>query len=199
MKAINYKRILSREFYNESTISVAQNLLGKYLVRKIGDSLLIGKIVETEAYLGIDDEAAHSFIGKTKRNEVLFGEAGFTYVHSIHRFHCIDIVTEQSENPSSVLIRALEPVEGLDLMKKFRNTEIEINLTNGPGKLCEAFNIKRELNNIDVTNPLSEIMILDNDPIAKTEFIRTSRIGISKAKELSLRFYIKGNNFVSKK
>lgn len=190
-------QILPRDFYERETVTVAKDLLGKILVRKLDGSILAGKIVETEAYLPYADPAAHNFIGKTPRNEVLFGDAGFTYVHSIHKYHCIDITTEKSSIPGSVLIRALEPLNGIDEMKKLRNLNQLTKLTSGPGKLCQALDITRILNGVDVTNPNSEINLLNNK--SKKEHITIAvRIGISKAADLPLRFYITDNPFVSK-
>jgi len=192
------REILTKDFYYQDTITVAQQLLGKYFVRNIGSSQLIGKIVETEAYLGITDEASHSFIGPTNRNKVLFGEAGHTYVHAIHRYYCIDITTEASGKPTSVLIRALEPIKGIEVMESLRQTNNTMNLTSGPGKLCQALQINKDLNAIDVTQKNSAILIFDNQLLSDEDIIKTTRIGISKAKELPLRFYIKDNIFISR-
>jgi DNA-3-methyladenine glycosylase len=190
---------LPREFYSRNSPEVAKALLGKLLVRKVNGIKLIGRIVETEAYLGLEDEAAHSFIGETTRNRILFGEAGYTYVHSIHRYHCIDIVAGQPNLPVSVLIRAVEPIESIELMKQNRNTTDEKNLTNGPGKLCQAFGITRIMNGIDVTDDSSEIVIYESDlNVTDDAIITSSRIGISKAKDLPLRFYIGSSSYVSK-
>lgn len=194
---MNTSKTLPRSFYHRDTATVARELLGKILVRKIDGDILSGKIVETEAYLPYDDPAAHNFIGKTPRNNVLFGEAGLTYVHSIHRYHCIDITTEKFGIPGSVLIRALEPLSEIDKMKNFRKQDQLSKLTSGPGKLCQALDIKRENNGVDVTDPESEIVILDNG--SDDHHITASvRIGISKAVDLPLRFYLTGNLYVSK-
>src|SRR3954468_15508534 len=116
--------IIPRVFYQREPSVVAQELLGKYLVRKIDDKLLIGKIVETEAYLGKNDPAAHGFKGQTQRNTVLFGEAGMAYIYSIHRYYCFNIVTETIGIPSGVLVRAIEPIEGMEMMKQLRGVEM---------------------------------------------------------------------------
>ncbi len=190
------KHILPKKFYERDTITLAKELLGKILVRKLDGNILSGKIVETEAYLPYDDPAAHNFVGKTARNRVLFGEAGLTYVHSIHRYHCMDITVEESGVPGSVLIRALEPIEGVNQMKLLRNSEKLTSLTSGPGKLCQALNITRALNGVNVTKPESPIVLLNAETVS--EITVAVRVGISKAIDLPLRFYITGNPFVSK-
>lgn len=191
--------LLDRQFFIKNSPHLAQDLLGKILVRKLKDQTLSGRIVETEAYLPFTDPAAHSYIGKTPRNSVLFGPPGFTYVHSIHRYHCIDIAADEPGVPGSVLIRALEPIEGITSMKVNRNTDLLLNLTSGPGKICQALNINREQNAIDVTDKDSEIIVVDDGTqIQANQIVQTTRIGISKAKDLPLRFYIKGNKHVSR-
>lgn len=190
--------VLPREYYQRDTVIVSKGLLGKFLVRVIDGKRLVGKIVETEAYLPFDDPAAHNYIGKTTRNAVQFGEGGFTYVHSMHQVHCMDIVAETVDVPGSVLIRALEPIEGIELMMENRHTKNVQNLTNGPGKLCQALQITRELNGVDVTDEESMIIVEDGELIVEGRILTSKRVGISKAKDLPLRFSIKGNVFVSK-
>src|SRR5690242_20252267 len=109
------KNILPLEFYDDETSVVAQKILGKHLVRILNNQIISGRIVEVEAYLPFEDAAAHNYVGKTARNSVLFGEAGYTYIHSMRQYHCLDIVTEGFGRPGSVLIRALEPMIGIDL------------------------------------------------------------------------------------
>ena len=197
---MTYKNILKRDFFERDTIIVAKELLGTFLMRKIDSNMLVGKIVETEAYLPFDDPAAHNFVGRTKRNDVLFGQAGHAYVHSIHRYHCIDIVTEKIDIPGSILIRAVEPVEGIDIMKLFRKTKVETELTNGPGKVCEAFQITRVLNGTDVTSRRSPIVIASSGEKTNSEhLVIAKRIGISKAVAFPLRFYLKNSLHISRK
>ena len=136
--------------------------------------------------------------GKTNRCKSLFGEAGRTYVHSMHGHCLIDVVTEEVDIPSSVLIRAVEPIQCIDKMKQFRNTENVYNLTNGPGKLCKAFKITREHDGLDLTAPSSPIFISNiESPLSNKLIKKTPRIGISKGKDFLLRFSIKNNPFVS--
>lgn len=189
-------KTLDKAFYNRSAEVVATKLLGKILTRSLDNSIISGRIVEVEAYLPFIDEAAHSFKGKTKRNLSLFKSAGHAYIHSIHTQNCLDVVTDKLEIPGSVLIRAIEPLDGIEKMKEFRNKENLLDLTSGPGKLTKALNITKELNGIDLTNS-KELWILDDGFIVK-DIVSGARIGISKARHKQLRFYIKGNDFVSR-
>lgn len=190
---------LPKEFYSRESPDVAKELLGKLLVRRIDGMYLVGMIVETESYLPFIDPAAHSFIGKTLRNAVLFGEAGFSYVYSIHRYFCLNVVCDSLNVPGCVLIRALEPKQGVDFMRQYRLNNNVKDITNGPGRLCQALQINRNQNGLDLTNSSSELFITDGIDIKSDDVIITTRIGISKAKELPLRFYLKGNKHVSRK
>ena len=191
-------KVLTRAFYSRSPLDVAPELLGKILVRRLNGQTLSGRIVETEAYLAADDAAAHSAKGRTKSNASLFLPAGHAYVHTIHMQHCLDVVTETIDVPGSVLIRAIEPISGIEQMQKLRGKEHLRDLTSGPGKLCQSLAITRELDGIDITEGDSPIMIVD-DGSALSEITRSGRIGISKATEYDYRFYIAGNPFISKK
>ncbi len=190
MENLHFK-IITRNFYQREPSLVAQELLGKYLVRKIDENFLIGKILETEAYLGKTDPAAHGFKGKTRRNAVLFGEAGMAYIYSIHRYHCFNIVTETIDMPSGVLVRAIKPVEGIEMMKQLRGVEIGKGFTNGPGKVCQAFDITRKLNGVDVTSSYSPLFITEGERVIFDLIEKSKRIGISKGRDLLLRYYIK--------
>lgn len=195
---------LHSSFFNRSTALVAQELLGKVLVYESGQGTFSGIIVETEAYTGPKDLASHASRGKTPRNEVMFEKAGFWYIYLIYGFYnCLNIVTEGKNYPAAVLIRALEPLEGTDLMKTNRKTEKLENLTSGPGKLCQAFGINKELNCTSALNKKSPLFIGDTGIIIpKSKIVKTTRIGVDYAgkwKDKKLRFYIKNNPFVSKK
>lgn len=193
-----YKK-LPRSFYLRPTLIVAKDLLGKYLVRRLGRQTLIGKIVEVEAYLGTKDPASHTFRGKTKRNEVMFKEGGHLYVYFTYGMHfCANVVTEQEGIGHAVLLRAIEPIKGIDLMRKnrgFTTSQLDKNLANGPAKLCEAFGIAHNENGIDLLD--DEIFITAGESISRNRIVASQRIGIRKAAEKKWRFYIKGNNFVS--
>lgn len=192
-------RVLNREFYARTPTVVARDLIGKKLVRRFADETkLEGIIVETEAYGGEDDPASHAFIGKTKRNEVMFGEAGHAYVYFTYGFHnCLNFVSGKSGSASAVLIRAVEPTRGLETMMKFREKKKPTELASGPGKLCQAFNIDRSLNGIDITRQGSQIVVLDGEQ-EKSRVLSSPRVGIKTATERHWRFYREGSPYVSK-
>jgi DNA-3-methyladenine glycosylase len=185
---------------------VARGLLGKVLVRRYETrsgktERLAGRIVEVEAYFGLNDPAAHSFAGKTTRNAVLFGPPGFAYVYFIYGMHfCLNFSCEPEGQAGGVLLRALEPVEGMKTMARLRGLRAGVNprlLTSGPGRLCEALGIVRETHNgIDVTRARSGLYVED-DGFVPEEIAVSRRVGIRKAADLPLRFTIAGNRFVS--
>ena len=183
--------MLSHSFFDCSTVDLARRLLGKYLV--YGN--LCGKIVETEAYLYHNDPGCHAHRGQTTRNAPMFGEAGRTYVYLIYgMYHCLNIVSGKIGEGEAVLIRALEPVQGVELMQKRRKTKKIENLCNGPGKLTQAFGITKKHNNLRLS--ADSLHIRDNPEKPKIEVSR--RIGLSAGQDLELRFFIKDNKFVSK-
>jgi len=191
---------LSRSFYEQSTIDVAKQLLGKFLIHRHADATLVGRIVETEAYLGPHDLACHAAKGRTKRTEVMFGAAGHAYVYFIYGFYnMLNLVTEAIDYPAAVLIRAVEPVRGIEQMKENRQQEQLGNLASGPGKLCQAFAIDRSLNGQDLCGAV--IYLEDRgDPTPK--FAATPRIGVDYAGEWKgkpLRFVVRDSKFVSKR
>lgn len=197
-------RKLNKSFFNRKTELVAQELLGQILVYKNKDKILSGIIVETEAYVGPKDMANHASKGKTPRNEVMFDEAGLWYVYLIYGFyHCLNIVTEQKNYPAAVLIRAIEPIDGINEMKKNRKTDKIENLTNGPGKLCQALGINKDINYTPCTKNDSKLFIVESKlKISKNKIKKAKRIGVDYAGEWKnklLRFYIKDNPFVSKR
>ena len=182
---------LGKKFFNKPTVELAKALLGKYLA--FGN--LRGKIVETEAYLYHDDPGCHASRGMTGRNAPMFGPAGHTYVYFIYgMYHCLNIVSGKTGEGEAVLIRALEPVQGIALMQKRRKTAKLENLCNGPGKLTQAFGITRKHNNLSLLD--GKLQILNSRE--KPEIVSSRRIGLSAGQELELRFFIKGNKFVSK-
>lgn len=195
------KNILQRMFYQRDTIEVAKDLLGKILVHESSEGLTAGKIVETEAYRGPEDQAAHSSGGRrTARNEVMFGEKGFSYVYFIYGlYYCVNLTAGNvAGKPEAVLLRALEPVEGLDLMAKRRGTAGEVNLTSGPSRLCMAMGITKAQNKLDVTTP--PLYVEDASSIAKENILETTRVGVGYAgewKNKPWRFYVKDNRSVS--
>ena len=177
-----------RNFFNQSTEVVAQNLLGKLLIKKLKHDYQIGRIVETEAYLGEHDLACHASKGVTNRTKTMYGEPGHAYVHLIYgMYHCFNVVTEPKGHGSAVLIRALEPVLNINLK------------TDGPGKLCRALDINRAHDGMDLT--ADEFYFAYPDQHEEISMISTQRIGVQYAKEWALkplRYYIKNNSYISK-
>lgn len=200
---------LNREFYNRDSLIVAKELLGKVLVHEIEGQKLSAKIVETEAYMGINDKAAHSYGGRrTQRVEVMYGGPGFSYVFFIYGMHyCFNIVTREEGNPQAVLIRAVEPIEGLDIIAQNRfvktyshlsKTQIR-NLTNGPGKLCRALSIDKSLNGEDLCG---NKLYVEEGENQKNNIVAAKRVGIDyaeEAKDYLWRFYLEDNIYVSVK
>jgi len=204
MKNFQPSKKLPRNFYTRNVIIVAKELLGKVLVKKEGKQLLSGLIVETEAYDGAIDEAAHTFTGRTKRNEIMFNEGGYFYVYFTYGNHfCCNVVTGKKNHGAAVLIRAVEPLDGIKQMAQNRfgkiliNDKEKINLTSGPGKICKAFNINKDHYGLDLLG--SKIFILDNPRISNKDIIVSKRIGIKKSVDLLWRFYVKNNLYVSKR
>jgi DNA-3-methyladenine glycosylase len=186
---------LGRSFYTRPTIEVARALLGKVIVH--GETS--GRIVETEAYLGPGDEAAHSARGVTPRTRVIFGPPGHAYVYFIYgMYDCLNLVAEPEGVPGCVLIRAVEPVSGLDEMRRRRPAAQRVeDLANGPGKLTRALGITLRQNGVDVTR--GPITVGPSETDAAFDIGVSRRIGITKSADLPLRFFIKGNRFVSRK
>lgn len=188
--------ILPRAFYKGGTTQVAQKLLGKLLVHVTAAGVCCGKIVETEAYLQ-DDPACHAVRGMTKRNRVMFGPPGHAYVYFIYgRYDCFNVVTAAAGVGEAVLIRALEPLAGISVMRCRRQRQKPEELCSGPAKLVQALGITRAHNGVDLT---AGELILAQGAEVTTPITVTTRIGIRVGAELPLRFYLKDNRFVSKK
>ena len=197
--------ILQRAFYQQEVTIVARELLGKILVHESIEGVTAGRIVETEAYLGPEDQAAHSSGGRrTPRNEVMYGLKGYAYVYFIYGlYYCVNVTSgEVPGKPEAVLVRALEPVTGETIMEKRRriNAGKATNLTNGPSKLCMAMGISKLQNKANLIVP--PLYINDAPHISHTDIEETTRIGVDYAgewKNRPWRFYIKGNSFISAK
>jgi DNA-3-methyladenine glycosylase len=194
---------LPREFYlRPETLQIAQDLLGKLLVVPTEQGERVsGMIVETEAYLGETDKAAHSYKGRrTARNEITYGPGGYAYVYFIYGMYFqFNVVCGAENSPHVCLIRAVEPVENIEKMRQRRNTIKDKNLTSGPGKLCLALNIDRQLNGADLLG--DKIWLEDFRTVSKEEISCGKRIGIDYAEEFSekpWRFWLKDNLFVSR-
>jgi len=190
-------KVLKRSFFMNSPDTVAKNLLGKILVRKWNNQILSGKIVETEAYFGEKDPASRAYLGRPKYCVKLMHDMpGKTLVYNVHNNWLFNIIAHKNNKVGAVLIRAIEPLEGLEEMEKNRNVNNLYELTNGPGKLTKSLNISDVHNSIDVTKKNSEILILDNQE--KFEIGNSYRIGVARDLKRKLRFYIKNNPFVSR-
>jgi DNA-3-methyladenine glycosylase len=187
---------MPRSFYDRDPAIVARELLGKLLIRRSLDGTCVGRIVETEAYLSADDPACHANRGQTRRNASMFGLAGHAYVYMIHAKWCFNTVTEAEGCGSAVLVRALEPLTGVELMQQRRGREKLLDLARGPARLCQALDITGQLDGWDLTQRKS-LWIADDGFNSAVEIVATPRIGISQAADLPLRFCYAGNSFVS--
>jgi DNA-3-methyladenine glycosylase len=186
--------VLSRDFYARPAVEVARDCLGKILVH----GKTAGRIVETEAYLGVDDRAAHAWRGMTDRTRVIFGPPGHAYVYFIYgMYECLNFVAEPEGQAGCVLIRALEPVSGIATMQRRRPTAKRLeDLASGPGKLTLALGITRKQNGADLTKSALQVRALRDEP--PVEIAATPRIGITHCADWPLRFLITGNRFVSR-
>ncbi len=190
---------LPLEFFDRDPRCVARDLLGKLLIRRQGRQTLAARIVETEAYLGKNDPAAHSASGRTPRNEVIFGPPGYAYVYFIYGNHyCLNVSCLPDGEAGGVLFRAVEPVTGVAVMAKARGlSPADIRLTNGPGKLTQALRITRADNGVNLTDA-TQALYLAEDNFPRSRIVTTPRIGITKATNLKLRYLIPNSPFISK-
>jgi DNA-3-methyladenine glycosylase len=195
---------LPQSFYAPSAAKVGPALLGHLLIRRTPQGICGGAIVETEAYLK-DDPACHGYGRQTPRNRIMYGPPGRAYVYFIYGNHyCFNTVCEQSGVAEAVLIRAIEPLFGLEMMREQRSVLKEFELTNGPAKFCEAMQIDRQHDGIDICDADSRLFVARNRSLQqflhdRAPLITTTRIGITKATELPLRFYLAGSSFVSRR
>jgi DNA-3-methyladenine glycosylase len=198
-----FPRVPEKFFLRSNTVRVAKDLLGKLLVVPALDGKRVsGMIVETEAYMGVEDKAAHSYGGRrTARNEVTFAEGGHVYVFFVYgMYHQLNLVTGLTDHPHVVLIRALEPVEGVEIMRERRGKMTDKNLTSGPGKLTIALGIDRGFNGEHLAG--DRIWVEEYKNIKKSQILSGPRVGIDYAEEfvdVPWRFWVKGNAFMSKK
>lgn len=191
--------ILPREFYEKDTITVAKSLLGHVVVRRENGTETSGAIVETEAYMGRIDAAAHSYKGKSERTAIMFGDKGFAYIYMIYgMYYCMNVTSGTKHEPEAILIRALEPLSGTQTMKERRKTQKTENLCSGPGKLCMAMDINKRHYGIDLTKS-KDFFIEYGQDIQDIEESRRINIDYAgEAKDYLWRFTIKDNPFVSK-
>lgn len=196
------KHKLPKEFYYRDLLTIAKDLLGKYLVKKDNDILYVGKLVEVEAYDGAIDEAAHSFGGKTPRNAVMFKGGGLLYVYFTYGMHhCANVVAGKEGEGKAILIRGIEPVYNIEKMAFNRYGENTVtktqmkNITNGPGKICKAFAIDKSHNGTDLSG--NSIFISKGEDIPGDQIRISTRIGITRSVDLPWRFFINKNKFVT--
>jgi len=189
---------LPREFYARDPIVVARELVGKILVRETSAGLASGRIVEAEAYLSSRDPACHAHRGPNRKNATMFGPAGHAYVYMIHARWCLNAVTEEVGCASAVLIRAIEPLEGIPLMQNRRGLDTIRDLARGPARLCEALAVTKTLDGHDLT--LGQSLWIAADPSANgwpQRVHRSQRIGVTSAHHRLLRFFLADNPYVS--
>lgn len=195
---------LPRDFYQPGARVVAPRLLGHWLIRRTPEGLCGGPIVETEAYTR-NDPACHAFRGRTERNRVMWEHPGHAYVYLIYGFYyCFNTVCRPHGQPEAVLVRAIEAHWGLDWMLRHRPVENENQLTSGPGKLCVALQIKKDLDGADICDPRASVVVAANPRVkqfrrSRGPIIQTTRIGIQLGAELPFRFYLDKSPFVSKR
>lgn len=188
--------VLPEEFYERDPETVARELLGKSLVRKLGKNTLEGIIVETEAYYGSSDPASRAYQGVKDYNEPMWKQPGRTFIYNVHKYWMFNVVAHVQNGVGAVLIRAIEPVKGTEIMKRNRSVKDVLDLTSGPGKLTVSLKIDKSLNGGPVTSSKSEVVIANNR--MEFEMGSSHRIGVKEDLEKKLRFYIEGNQFVSR-
>ena len=188
--------VLSDTFYGRDPAVVARALLGKRLIRRWEGEVLGGFLVETEAYYGSGDPASRAFHGMKSYNRLMWGEPGRVFIYNVHRYWMFNIVAHEAGEVGAVLIRALEPTCGIDIMLRNRPVEDARELTSGPGKLTTALGIDKGLNGVDATDEGSAVFVVDDG--GEFEVGASHRIGVRRDLEEKLRFYVKGNRFVSR-
>ena len=193
---------LEREFFARDTLRVARDLLGRVLVRVLDGERLSGRIVEVEAYIGEEDQASHARVGRTERNAAMYGPPGHAYVYLIYGVHhCLNLVTEREGFPAAVLVRALEPLEGIERMRALRAGRPDRQLTSGPGRLCQALAIDRRFDGADLCAPDSLLFLEEGKPVSEHSIAAGPRVGV-RGDEAALRapwrFYLRGNPYVSR-
>jgi DNA-3-methyladenine glycosylase len=192
---------LSRDFFDRDTLIVARALLGRRLVRVLDGKRLSGRIVEAEAYVGEEDEASHASPGRTRRNAPMYGPPGHAYVYLIYGvYHCFNVVTEREGFPAAILIRGLEPLEGLEVMRERRGGRPDEQLTSGPGRLCEGLFIGRQFDGADLCAPDARLFLEEGEAVSDDGVVIGPRINVrgnKTALNAPWRFYVEGNRHVS--
>ena len=194
---------MNHPFFRQDTVELARKLLGCLLVHRTTDGVAGGMIVETEAYVGAVDKACHAYQNRSERTEIMYQDGGYAYVYFIYGMHhCFNVVTGSQGEGSAVLVRALEPVIGLDLMQYRRNTKLLEGLCSGPGKVCQALGVTKNEYGLDLCDPASPLRLIRYRNIPDKQIVATPRINVAYAEEAAAwpwRFYVKGNAFVSVK
>jgi DNA-3-methyladenine glycosylase len=192
---------MNHSFFRQDTVELARKLLGCLLVHRTPEGVAAGMIVETEAYMGAIDKACHAYQNRSGRTEIMYHDGGYAYVYLIYGMHhCFNVVTGPEGEGNAVLIRALEPIIGLDLMRKRRQTDKLQNLCSGPGKVCQALAITKGEYGLDLCDPASPLRLVRFRSIPYNRIVSTSRINVAYAEEAAAwpwRFYVKSNAFVS--
>jgi DNA-3-methyladenine glycosylase len=189
-------KVLTGEFYERDPEAVARDLLGKRLIRRLREAVLEGVLVETEAYFGLKDPASRAYRGLKTYNRSMWGEPGRVFIYNVHKYWMFNVVAHKPGRIGAVLIRAVEPIRGLEIMERNRKAKDIFGLTSGPGRLTEAFGIDKSLNESDLTVADGEILIFDNK--MKFEIGTSHRIGVKRDLHKKLRFFIEGSKFVSR-
>lgn len=199
MTQVKRAATLPVSFFTRPAEIVAAELLGTVVVSTVGGQITEARIVETEAYLGYDDPASHGYLHRRNaRNAALFGPPGTWYVYLSYGMHwCANLVCQKAGLASAVLLRALEPTEGLDIMRRRRGRVLDRDLCSGPGKLCQALGISRELDGVRMSR--SPVLVRPADRWEENRVTVTSRIGITKAADWPLRFHVAGSPWTSRK
>ena len=188
---------LERSFYRRDTSVVAQGLLGKTIVRRLGQQVLTGRIVETEAYYGDRDPASRAYRGRKNYNTPMFDDPGRLFIYMVHSWWLLNIAAHEPGEVGAVLIRAIEPIAGIPVMEENRGVTDLHNLTSGPGKLTKALDVTKELHGLDVTDVSAELIIVDEGH-EDFQTATSNRIGVTRDLPRELRFYIRRNRFVSR-
>jgi DNA-3-methyladenine glycosylase len=193
---------LTPEFFERDTLRVARDLLGQVLVRMLGEERLSGRIVEVEAYVGEEDQASHARCGRTERNAAMYGPPGRAYVYFVYGMHhCLNLVAGLEGFPAAVLVRALEPLEGLERMRTLRGGRPDAQLTNGPAKLCQALAIDRRFDGADLCVPGASLFLEAGQPVREEAIATGPRVGVrgdQAALTAPWRFYLRESPFVSR-
>ena len=193
---------MNRSFFRQDTVELARKLLGCLLVHRTPEGAVAGMIVEAEAYVGAVDKACHAYRNRSERTEIMYHDGGYAYVYLIYGMHyCFNVVTGPSGEGNAVLVRALEPVIGLDLMRKRRQTNQLQNLCSGPGKVCQALAVTKEQYGLDLCDPSSPLRLVRFRSIPDDRITSSPRINVAYAEEAAAwpwRFYVKDNVYVSR-